>query len=361
VCRRFVEIKARRTRVPSNDVNTVLVLDGTSKRCRIELEGWGSEYVEWVSSDRSSSPHALRNRFIELGELLAHGVGDPSGVTLIIAWDFAAAVRRSDDDESDDLNDDDESDDLKRGSRQVAGYTKPVGDGYIVILDVRSLMGADRENPKDADMAAVRRTLIHEAQHVIMYRCGSGSGNYGVDGVEGEINRVLAAHAAKVCDEHRAQWHAVKRTAPQPPTDDDVATALEELDRELAAIKLNHDGAPDGPYSVHNALAVLTTCSHFWTSLSYWAAELRVNDVEIADMPTTIAALPLWRHYAGEVWSRLQASLRTLPVEELRTSPEILSAARQQVAAVLRSSLETIGFTYVETTGLAGWAFYSTR
>jgi hypothetical protein len=92
----------------------------------------------------------------------------------------------------------------------------------------------------------------------------------------------------------------------------------------------------------------------------YWAAEHRTDDANIADMSTEITALHLWQRYARDAWASLQASLRTLPVENLTTSREILGAAGQQVADTLRSSLETIGFRYEETSS-GGRAFYSTR
>jgi hypothetical protein len=58
-------------------------------------------------------------------------------------------------------------------------------------------------------------------------------------------------------------------------------------------------------------------------------------------------------------WSLLRDSLWTLPVEDLTTSPEVLRAAAQLVAANLTLSLVTIGFRYEDTD--AGPAFYITR
>lgn len=69
--------------------------------------------------------------------------------------------------------------------------------------------------------------------------------------------------------------------------------------------------------------------------------------------------MPLWQRYVGNTWALLQESLRGLPVEDLTTSPETLSAAMRQVAATLKSSLATIGFRYVDEE--AGQGFYITR
>lgn len=328
------------------------MLEGTRTRCRIDLEGWG-EYADWVWSDGRPNPETPRNRFIKLAELLAELVDDPDVVTLIIPWDFAEAVLR---------RDGDESDDLERGSRHVVGRTIPAADGSIsVIIDATSLLGADQHDPKDDAMRAVRRTLIHEAQHVIMYQRGSGNDAYESGAIVGSIDWEFVVHASKVCDEHRAEWQTICLTERNPPAVKDVRAALEALGRKLAAANRDYQGAPDDRDRVLQFKdAVLTACNGFWTSLGYWAAEHRTDDANIADMSTEITALHLWQRYARDAWASLQASLRTLPVENLTTSREILSAAGQQVAATLRSSLETIGFRYEETSS-GGRAFYSTR
>ena len=66
-------------------------------------------------------------------------------------------------------------------------------------------------------------------------------------------------------------------------------------------------------------------------------------------MPAEITALRLWQRYAGTVWDQLQDDLRSLPVEHLATSSEILCAAMQNVSLALRSSLETIGLRFEES------------
>ena len=59
------------------------------------------------------------------------------------------------------------------------------------------------------------------------------------------------------------------------------------------------------------------------------------------------------------MWSLLQDSLRTLPVEDLTANREVLIAAGKRVATALTSSLETIGFRYEDIP--AETVFYITR
>lgn len=240
----------------------------------------------------------------------------------------------------------------------------PLADGRIdVIVNAGWLLAIDENNVPILNrepMQIIRRGLVHEAQHVVMHQRGSGFDEYVIEPGAGVFSRHLAGNAAKLCDEHRAEWQAVRLTEPDPPTVGDVTAVLESLGRQLYAANAAYQIAPDAPDAVWElAGAVFTACEPFWTSLGYWTAQHRTGDASIADVPGEIAALPLWQRYGGNVWSLLVNSLRPLPVEDLTTSREILSAAAQLVAATLTASLDTIGFRYEETA--AGAAFYITR
>jgi hypothetical protein len=329
-------------------------LPATASRCRIDLEGWDDpENVRWVLSD--TRPEALQRGFIELAELLAQLVDDPSGVTLVIPGDVAAAVHR---------RDPSVPYTLERGSGLVGGRTMSMPDGRIdVIMNAGFLLAFDENNTpvlnRDA-LQILRRTLIHEAQHVVMHQRRSSFDEYGYRAVAGVFNRQVAGNAAKMCDEHRAEWHAVRLSESEPPTVSGVGAVLEALGRQIAAANQAYQAAPNRPNAVHDlAVAVFTACEPFWTSLGYWTAQYRTNDIKIEDIPAEITALPLWQRYAGDVWTRLQDSLVSLPVEDLSTPIEVLDAATASVATTLKSSLETIGFRY-EDDGTDS-AFYITR
>jgi hypothetical protein len=328
-----------------------LALPAAPTRCRIELEGWESEFAKWVWTD--PRPQALQRGFIELAELLHQLVDDPAVVTLVIPVDVADAVQR---------REPDVPYTLERGSGIVGGRTMSMPDGRIdVIINGGPLLGFDQDNVpilRREPLKLISRGVVHEAQHVVMRQRGSGFEGYDVEAVEG--SRQLAGSAAILCDEHRAEWQAIQLTEPELPTVGDVTAVLETLGRQLFAANETYQATHDQPDAVRRlAVAVFTACAPFWTSLAYWTAQHRTNDTDITEIPGEIAALPLWKRYGGDVWSLLQDNLLALPVEDLTTSRGVLSTAAQLVAATLASSLQTIGFRYEETD--AGWAFHITR
>jgi hypothetical protein len=330
-----------------------IVLRATPTQCRIDLEDWDPENAKMVWSD--PRPEALQRGFIELAELLAELADDPAVVTLVIPVDLAEAVQK---------RQPDVPYTIESGSGLVGGRTMATPDGRIdVIINAGWLLAYDENNVpilNPEPMTVIRRTVTHEAQHVVMHQRLSGFDEYGFDAVEGNFNRQLAGNAAKLCDEHRAEWQAVQLTEPELPSVGAVTDVLEALGKQLADVNNAYQAASGEPDAVWDlARGVFTACGPFWTSLGYWTAQHRADDANIADLPAEIAALPLWQRYGGNVWSLLQDSLRPLPVEDLTTSGEVLGAAAELVASTLTSSLETIGFTYEDTD--AGAAFYITR
>ena len=124
-------------------------------------------------------------------------------------------------------------------------------DGRIdVVINAEWLLAFEENNVPMLNrepMKIIRRGLVHKAQHVVMHHRGSGFDAYGVDAVEGMFKRQVAANAAKLCDEHRAEWQAVRRTEPEPPTVSHVSDVLQALGRQLAAANQAYQAAPDAP------------------------------------------------------------------------------------------------------------------
>ncbi|WP_156764712.1 hypothetical protein [Mycobacterium sp. 1081908.1] len=320
------------------------VLPATDTRCRIDLEGWDAGNADRIWSD--SRPASFRTAFIEFGELLAQHVDDPASVALIIPVDMADAVRR---------REDGPSYTAQRGSGFVSARTMSMPGGRVdVILNPGWLHAFDTPDHIRHAMRDIRRCLVHEAQHVIMHQRGSGFDAYAYGAESGATNQEFARCAAKVCDEHRAEWQAIQLTEHEPVTAGDVVPVLEALGSQLAAAHDGYQAAPQRPGAISElAGAALSSCVNLWTTLGYWIAQYRADDANIADIPAEIRGLPLWERYVGDVWSVLWLDgLRTLPVENLTTSPEILCVAMRNVAATLRTSLETIGFRYYDDSDL---------
>jgi hypothetical protein len=335
-------------RVAFGGVGTELA--ATTMRCRIDLEGWPTADADRLWSDRR--PRGLCNALTGFGELLARLVDNPANVALVVPVSMPDAVQR---------REPNAHYTTARGSGFVSARTMHLDGGRSdVILKPAWLYPlSDTEKQSDA-MEDVRRTVVHEARQVVMARRGSGFDRYGAGDEPNVTDRELGYAAAQLCDEHRAEWQAEQLTTPRSTTVEDVAAVLEELGAQIAAAHDAYQAAPASPDALQRlAVGVLGSCNHYWTALAYWTAHHRRSNSSFDDIGDEIAALPLWKRYVGDTWSRLQDGLDGLPVEDLTTDSEILAAAMRQVRDALRESLQTIGFRYTDEQ--AGPAFYITR
>ncbi len=336
-------------------------MEATSSGCRIDLESWPHDAAARVWADRG--PAGLGTTLTELGELLARLVDNPDTVNLVVPISMPEAVQR---------REPHIEYTAQRGSGVVGARTMQQPDGQIdIILNPAYLHAVSDANAREPALALVRRTIVHEAQHVTMRQRGSGFDEYVIGEDLSETERAFAYSAVKLCDEHRAEWQATQpvrhraewqrvEQGAESVTVSDVADVLEALGQHLADAHNTYQAGPRTPGAVGQLLiSVLTACNVYWTALGYWMAYERTSDADIREIAPDIASLPLWERYVGDTWERLREILRSLPVEDLTTRPEILTAAMEGVAGTLRASLATIGFDYVDEE--RGSCFYINR
>lgn len=319
-----------------------------SKCCAIDLDGWRPDLAYWLWNDVTARP--LRAVFQDLATRLTGLVDRPSDVTLVIAVNFAEAVMRRDASVQYSTT---------RGSGRVGGRTMPREDSRIdVLIDGNCLVDVDRDGrmiPKSAGVELIRRTIQHEAQHVVMSQRGSGFEAYGRDKVSGLIDVHMFDFASVVLDEHRAEWGAISLSTQEDPSVSAVADVLSALGAQLAVV----DAAFQRSRDVHTLMEdTLVACQPFWVSMAYWAAQYR-SPQSISPPPYEILQMPLWKRYVGDSWTALSDAFCRVPVADLSTDPEVLHEAALVMAAALRSSLLVVGFRYVEDG--AGSAFYIDR
>jgi hypothetical protein len=327
-----------------------------ARRCRVSYEDWLPTLRSKVLAD--GSHNAYRRGANELAEVLASLVDRPGEVTLVIPMDFVAAVN---------LREPGVDFRSNRGSGVVAARTMPRPDGTVDVLVPAAFIGAKDANDEplytargalDGDPALVqlmRRTIVHEAQHAVMAQRGSDWRAYEALGVSPEAAKHHYGAAAKMCDEHRAEYNAIQLTTPKPPTADDVLAVLSHLGQELAAAYSDFQGSNDLRELRDQVYAA---CIHFWTSVAYWAAQFRQGD-EIVDVPADIAQLQAWQRYVGGTWGDMMQALSLLPVTSLTTSPEVLQDAARGLAVAVEKSLNHIGFRHFD--GPTSAEFYVDR
>lgn len=315
------------------------------KSCKFELEGWRPEVAGAVLAD--TSPLAMRHGFRELAALLADLVDQPESVTLVIPVDFKTAVQRRD--PSLEFV-------TKRGSGMVGGRTMPRNDGTVDVVIDGNFLGAidDTGMPvlhegglpvlNQDGLKLLRWTIAHEAQHVQMHRFGSDGHAYLADQVEGFATKTLFNIANVLCDEHRAECAAAQYEAVRPLTAINVVGVLNGLGVNLTAADAAYQQSQNVSQFTHD---VLRACVPFWTALAFWTAKSR-HGAQIGDADPALTTLPLWQRYVGPTWHTIGAALSTLPIDDLRTEPEVLHNSAVALTAALVESLNFIGFRFTD-------------
>lgn len=305
--------------------------------CKVILDGWRDDLARWVWSDDRAK--RLRKAFLSLARYLAALVDRPDEVRLVIAINLSEAVQARSDHGG--------TYDIARGSGLVGGRTMAVDDGIDVVIDGGFLVDIGSGGtpiPNVAGVELVRRTLAHEAQHVVMTQRGSGFEAYDRARVDGWIGVHVFDIAAKMCDEHRAEWNAIQLTEPDPPTTTDVLDVLEAFGQELSEVNDAYQSSLD----VRSLMeGVLKVCANPLTAVAYWMAQYRHGDV-IDSAPSEFASLRLWDRYIGQSWDEIAQALSQLPVTDLSTSSTVLHAAARDLADLLNRALQHIGFDYTD-------------
>jgi hypothetical protein len=318
-------------------------------RCRIAYDqGWRPELAAAMQSD--PSPHAVQRGLEQLAEILASLVDRPDEVTLVVPVGLAEAIVRRQRDTAYHTD---------RGTGMVAARTMRLPDGHVeVIIETGFLVDVDdtgqgRFTPagvprlSQGGLQALRRTMVHEAQHAVMIQRDSGYEQYELQTHAADFPRWDYAVSAKMCDEHRAEWNAVQLTSQERPSRNDILDALSHLGTELTAANARYQASSLASNDTYQLMeGVYNACAAFWTSMAYWAAQLRDGD-NLGAMDTEISGLELWKRYVGPTWDSLGEALSHLPVADLTTPAAVLQQSARGLATWVDESLQFIGFRHI--------------
>jgi hypothetical protein len=273
---------------------------------------------------------------------------DASTVTLVIAGDFEEAIRVR---FPEDL--DLQQFSLSRGSGQVGAKTMRVGDEIHVVFpawpffDASAIKavapGEDFEEFEKATASRhllVKRTAIHEANHVAMTQANEDS----LDTTgKGLARRHLLDVALHVIEEYRAELG-------MPSDFNDShhlqlpADAIESLRAELTRIVTIEYPSHDNVWRL--AMGVLEQASHAWKRLAYVAAARRVEGIALrAPFPDNEIGSD-WNQMVAPLWGRFERLLSQVPSARTRISIEELTASTRQLADLLDDWLVLLGFRW---------------
>ncbi|NJI58602.1 hypothetical protein HCX50_04065 [Microbacterium oxydans] len=266
--------------------------------------------------------------------ILAAMAGEPEAVRLVIAGNFVESVRRR-------LPEGTYRDsfDEIRGAGEVAVKTMVVADEIHVVVPAWLLQASQDER---ADLRA-RRTVVHEAQHVAMQQHGEDDGGFAD---EPWARRCLLTVAHQVIAEYRAELGvpAPLREGIEPTLSADTPLALRE---DLVLIDDAYQQSLDVQYLAHN---VVQQSQHFWKALAYIAAARRVLSVD-EPLRAEFGHGDLWEQMGAEHWERFEDILRTVPSAHTRVPSLELRRVTDEMAGVLTSWLESLGFVFKDING----------
>lgn len=302
----------------------------------------------------------MQRGFEELADTLGKLVDRPDEVSLVVAVSLASAVQRRQPEVAYHTD---------RGTGTVAARTMRRADGRVdVIIESGFLMEVDaygqgrftaagQPQLSRRGLAQMRKTIVHEAQHVTMHQRNSGYDQFELSKNACDYPRWDYAVAAKILDEYRAEWNAAQQDSRQPPTVEDVLDVLEHLGSGLAAADARYQAAPT-PAAVATLMEdVYNACAAYWTCMAYWAAQFRGNGVRVG---AEIQNLNLWKRYVGASWASLTQILDVVSIEDLGAPETKLREAAARVARQwIPQSLCQIGFRHV--VGPGGESFYVDR
>lgn len=266
---------------------------------------------------------------------LGQVVPDPSRTTLVVTGDFVASVqdRRNDDAP--------EAYDLERGSGFVGGKTiaMPNDDVHVLLHALYFVQTDDLE--QNAGVAQlVRRTLVHEAQHVAMMQNDQGYRRPS-NATFRWLNLTSAAQA--VVEEYRAEL-GVDPDLRAGDMNWDPSAVLSAWSKGL--------GGDVARYQAHLDVARLaydvgTTSLVAWRSLGYvaaWARLLPDNDL----LTDAVAGDPLWVRMAARRWGKFIEALADVRPGTETMPREELDAVVAELAEVLGAWLGDVGFVWHE-------------
>lgn len=253
----------------------------------------------------------------------------PSAVSLVIAGDFAAAVKRR-------LPDGPYKDNFAgaRGASVVAAKTMVVGPEVHVVFPASLFEGSANEMTE----LFVRRTVVHESQHVAMMQTGEEADDI-PDGPGARMRFLQAAH--QVILEYRAEL-GVTSDLRQPFEVVLSAPIVQALQSDLVTVDRTYQRNRD-----LSALCfyVMQQAENFWKILA-WIAAARRGQAAAGPLNVEVAARALWEQMGAERWARFENILTMMPSAHTRLDRPDMDRARAELADLLAEWLEDLGFEF---------------
>lgn len=263
---------------------------------------------------------------------------DSDRVRLVITGDFVQSVR--DRTLSEYYR---ENYDTERSTGTVGGKTMTLADGSVdVLLHASGFRRPESEDDRAEREELIRRTTVHEANHVAMEQAGEGALSYNT---QTWARQNILGSADSVISEYRAEL-GVAEFAPFPYQGWDFLEILQDFQIRLKSVDEAYQESLDvGALS----MSVGTQATIVWRVFAYLAAYLRKAEGGFNDLPSEWTDEPIWQRIVGNHWATFTAILEPIPSGSHRIERSELDRSIDALASELQAWLATIGFSFVDT------------
>lgn len=230
--------------------------------------------------------------------------------------------------------------DIQRNTGMVGGKTIPRPDSTIDVL-LHAAMLVPTENGDRSAAEIAMRTLLHEAQHVVIAQNGEAGSDFGS---APWARRNFLTAADQVIEEYRAEsvacrlagqngWSSADLVATVRKWLDDLQRiAVREYQTHLDVSKLSYD--------------ILQQSHTVWKLLAYVVAE---QSAAGQALPMSATDDDLWGLMVKPHWEEFIALLKAVPGSDHRTPRTDLDRLADSLADVMQRWLLTLGFEFRDT------------
>lgn len=296
----------------------------------------GMDAESWIPTEQVNLARAI----------LALTAVNMTKVVLVVTGDMVESTRERLPQQQRDLFSD------ERGAGMLGGKTMAVGDEVHVLMPcwlyvdteaAASLMpeseAAEFLAGTEARAELARRTIVHEAQHVLMTQ----NGEAGVQPAGARARRDFLFLAHDVIDEYRAELGvpASLRAAFEYEVAQETLPAFREGLKQAVQDYERHGNVEVLMYGV------LAQAQHAWKALANVTAARRVGTV----LESLGSNNSDWDELAAPYWNRFEELLTSAPVPSERFAPEAQRQLMETVADLLDEWLRGLGFLWRDTDG----------
>ena len=231
--------------------------------------------------------------------------------------------------------------DTRRNTGIVGGKTIPRPDSMVDVL-LHAAMFVPPDNQGDVSHAEVAiRTLVHEAQHVVIAQNGEGGGNFAS---AFWARRNFLTVADQVIEEYRAESVAARIAGPSGWNTDDLVVMVGTWLKALQRIATNEYQSHLNTAKLAND--IIQETHTVWKLLAYVIAEQVATDQAL---PTNVVEDDLWALSIAPHWVEYKALLEPIPGADQRVPRMELDRSVAALADALERWLLTLGFEFTDT------------